>query len=196
MADVDRALAEGDTAGFLRVHTKTGTDEIVGATIVARHAGEMISEITTAMAAGIGMVIVVAADRAEALAAGLAEAGETVHRIGQEFQPQAPDPEPNHLVVYRDRDEEVGFMHINPVTARLLQLIDQDMNASGQDLLEIIAGTLTRRVHAATGRVRAAAGRPEGDVIRPQELCERLGQGEGKVGRDLQPADIVEVQSP
>jgi pyruvate/2-oxoglutarate dehydrogenase complex dihydrolipoamide dehydrogenase (E3) component len=55
MADVDRALAEGDTAGFLRVHTKTGTDEIVGATIVARHAGEMISEITTAMAAGIGL---------------------------------------------------------------------------------------------------------------------------------------------
>jgi pyruvate/2-oxoglutarate dehydrogenase complex dihydrolipoamide dehydrogenase (E3) component len=55
MHDVDRALAEGDTDGFLRVHTKKGSDEIVGATIVARHAGEMISEITTAMVAGLGL---------------------------------------------------------------------------------------------------------------------------------------------
>ena len=55
MDDVDRALAEGDTEGFLRVHTKRGSDDIVGATIVARHAGEMISEITTAMIAGLGL---------------------------------------------------------------------------------------------------------------------------------------------
>ncbi len=55
MDDVDRALAEGDTDGLLRVHTKKGSDEIVGATIVARHAGDMISEITTAMAAGLGL---------------------------------------------------------------------------------------------------------------------------------------------
>jgi pyruvate/2-oxoglutarate dehydrogenase complex dihydrolipoamide dehydrogenase (E3) component len=55
MNDVDRALAEGDGEGFLRVWTKAGTDEIVGATIVARHAGEMISEITTAMVTGLGL---------------------------------------------------------------------------------------------------------------------------------------------
>ena len=55
MADVDRAIAEGDEEGFLKVHTKKGTDTIVGATIVARHAGEMISEITTAMVAGLGL---------------------------------------------------------------------------------------------------------------------------------------------
>ncbi|MFV2073902.1 MAG: mercuric reductase, partial [Thermoanaerobaculales bacterium] len=55
MADVDRAIAEGDEEGFLKVHTKKGTDTILGATIVARHAGEMISEITTAMVAGLGL---------------------------------------------------------------------------------------------------------------------------------------------
>ena len=55
MADVDRAIAEGDEQGFLKVHCKKGTDTILGATIVARHAGEMISEITTAMEAGMGL---------------------------------------------------------------------------------------------------------------------------------------------
>ena len=55
MSDVDRAIVEGDEEGFLKVHCKRGTDSILGATIVARHAGEMISEITTAMAAGMGL---------------------------------------------------------------------------------------------------------------------------------------------
>ena len=47
-----RADLEG---GFVKIHVKQGTDKIVGATIVARHAGEMISEIGLAMRAGIGM---------------------------------------------------------------------------------------------------------------------------------------------
>ena len=55
LADNDRAIAEGDEEGFVKVHTKKGKDEIVGATIVARHAGEMISEISVAMAAGMGL---------------------------------------------------------------------------------------------------------------------------------------------
>ena len=55
MSDVDRAIAEGDEEGFFKVHCKQGTDTILGATIVARHAGEMISEITTAMVAGMGL---------------------------------------------------------------------------------------------------------------------------------------------
>jgi len=55
MSDVDRAIAEGNEEGFLKVHCKRGTDTILGATIVARHAGEMISEITTAMVAGMGL---------------------------------------------------------------------------------------------------------------------------------------------
>ena len=53
--DVDRALADGETAGFLKILHKRGSDEILGATIVARHGGEMISEITTAMIGGMGL---------------------------------------------------------------------------------------------------------------------------------------------
>jgi pyruvate/2-oxoglutarate dehydrogenase complex dihydrolipoamide dehydrogenase (E3) component len=55
MADVDRAIAEGEEDGFVKVHVKKGTDEIVGATIVARHAGDMISELTTAMIGKVGL---------------------------------------------------------------------------------------------------------------------------------------------
>jgi pyruvate/2-oxoglutarate dehydrogenase complex dihydrolipoamide dehydrogenase (E3) component len=55
MAEVDRAIAEGETEGFLKVFCRRGTDTIVGATIVARHAGEMVSEITTAMVGGMGL---------------------------------------------------------------------------------------------------------------------------------------------
>jgi pyruvate/2-oxoglutarate dehydrogenase complex dihydrolipoamide dehydrogenase (E3) component len=55
MADVDRAVTDGDTEGFLKVHCRKGTDTIIGATIVGSHAGDMISEITTAMVAGMGL---------------------------------------------------------------------------------------------------------------------------------------------
>ncbi len=55
MASVDRAILEGDTEGFLKVHCRKGKDEILGATLVGRHAGEQISEITVAMQAGAGL---------------------------------------------------------------------------------------------------------------------------------------------
>ena len=55
MSEVDRAIAEGETEGMVRIHLKKGTDKILGATIVARHAGEMISEISVAMAAKMGL---------------------------------------------------------------------------------------------------------------------------------------------
>ena len=53
--EVDRAILDGQEEGFARVHVKKGTDTIIGATIVAAHAGEMISEFTLAMKAGIGL---------------------------------------------------------------------------------------------------------------------------------------------
>jgi pyruvate/2-oxoglutarate dehydrogenase complex dihydrolipoamide dehydrogenase (E3) component len=55
MAEVDRAVLDGETEGFLKVQVKEGTDQIVGATLVAKHAGELISELTTAIAAGVGL---------------------------------------------------------------------------------------------------------------------------------------------
>lgn len=55
MQDVDRAVTDGETDGMVRIHVRKGTDRILGATVVARHAGEMISEISTAMQAGMGL---------------------------------------------------------------------------------------------------------------------------------------------
>jgi pyruvate/2-oxoglutarate dehydrogenase complex dihydrolipoamide dehydrogenase (E3) component len=51
--DVDRAMAEGRTRGFARVLVRAGSDRIVGATIVGARAGELVSELAVAMAAGL-----------------------------------------------------------------------------------------------------------------------------------------------
>ncbi|MGH7254390.1 MAG: mercuric reductase [Nitrospirales bacterium] len=53
--EVDRAILDGEDEGFARVHVKKGTDRILGATIVAAHAGDLISEITLAMKGGLGL---------------------------------------------------------------------------------------------------------------------------------------------
>jgi pyruvate/2-oxoglutarate dehydrogenase complex dihydrolipoamide dehydrogenase (E3) component len=53
--EVDRAIADGEEDGFVKIHVRRTTDRIVGATIVARHAGEMINELTLAIAAKKGM---------------------------------------------------------------------------------------------------------------------------------------------
>lgn len=55
LKDVDRALTEGDADGFVKILVATGTDRIVGATIVARHAGDLISEVSVAMAGDVGL---------------------------------------------------------------------------------------------------------------------------------------------
>ena len=54
-ADIDRAILAGETEGFVKVHTRKGIDRILGATIVAPHAGDLISEITLAMTHGLGL---------------------------------------------------------------------------------------------------------------------------------------------
>ena len=56
--EVDRAVLDGETDGFARLHVKKGTDTILGATIVAGHAGSLISEITVAMKAGAGLGLI------------------------------------------------------------------------------------------------------------------------------------------
>ncbi|HET9818732.1 MAG TPA: mercuric reductase [Rhodanobacteraceae bacterium] len=55
MHEVPRAVADNEQIGFVKIVVAGGTDRILGATIVARHAGEMISEVTLAMTAGIGL---------------------------------------------------------------------------------------------------------------------------------------------
>ncbi len=55
LSEVDRAILDGEAEGFVKILVKAGTDKILGATIVARHAGEMISEVSLAMVAGVGL---------------------------------------------------------------------------------------------------------------------------------------------
>ncbi|HVK81800.1 MAG TPA: FAD-dependent oxidoreductase, partial [Verrucomicrobiae bacterium] len=53
LSRVDRAVLDGETAGFAVVHCRRGTGKVVGATIVARHAGEMIGELSLLMTSGL-----------------------------------------------------------------------------------------------------------------------------------------------
>lgn len=54
LGEVDRAILDGEQEGFARIHIQKGTDKILGATIVAAHAGDLISEFSVAMKAGAG----------------------------------------------------------------------------------------------------------------------------------------------
>jgi pyruvate/2-oxoglutarate dehydrogenase complex dihydrolipoamide dehydrogenase (E3) component len=58
LADVDRAVLDGESEGFARIHLRKGTDKILGATIVARHAGEMITEFSLAITNGLGLAAI------------------------------------------------------------------------------------------------------------------------------------------
>ncbi len=55
MHQSDRAVTDSEESGFVKIHIRDGSDTILGATIVSRHAGDMINEITLAMVAGIGL---------------------------------------------------------------------------------------------------------------------------------------------
>ena len=55
LSDIDRACIDRQTDGFAKVHVRHGTDKILGATIVAAHAGEMINQITLAMVGNVGL---------------------------------------------------------------------------------------------------------------------------------------------
>ena len=62
-----------------------------------------------------------------------------VHKIGPDFLPDTPGENPTFLVVYRDTADDVGFLEINPVTKRLLELVAEDSGATGVELLHRIA---------------------------------------------------------
>lgn len=55
MTDVDRAITDGQEAGFVKIHVAEGSDKILGATIVASRASELINEMAVIMSTGIGM---------------------------------------------------------------------------------------------------------------------------------------------
>ncbi len=53
--DVDRAIVDGATNGFVKIHVRKGRDQILGATVVGHGAGDLISEISVAIQAGMGL---------------------------------------------------------------------------------------------------------------------------------------------
>jgi pyruvate/2-oxoglutarate dehydrogenase complex dihydrolipoamide dehydrogenase (E3) component len=93
MHDNDRAILEGETSGFLKVHLEGATDRILGATIVAPHAGDLISEMTLAITNGLG----------------LGAFAKTIH------------PYPTTAEAFRKAGDQWNRRKLTPLTRRLLQ---------------------------------------------------------------------------
>ncbi len=92
-ADVDRAILAGETEGYVKIHTRKGTDTIVGATIVAPQAGDLISEITLAMTHKLG----------------LRKIGSTIH------------PYPTHAEAIRKLGDQFNRTRLTPFIKTLFQ---------------------------------------------------------------------------
>ena len=65
-----------------------------------------------------------------------------VHQISPDFRPKQPAAQAVCIIVFRDADDDVQFTEINPVTARLLQQLEQNDGATGADVLNGIAKEL------------------------------------------------------
>lgn len=92
---VDRAALDGEEVGYLKVVLKAGSDRILGATLVARHAGDMISEITALMAAGKG----------------LATLAKTIH------------PYPTRAEIMKKAGDEYNRQKLTPTVKRIFQTL-------------------------------------------------------------------------
>ena len=65
-----------------------------------------------------------------------------VHQLSPDNQPDEPADSLTFLVVYRDLEDKVNFMEVNPVTARLLELIGESGDTSGDSLLRQVAADI------------------------------------------------------
>ena len=61
-----------------------------------------------------------------------------VHRIRPDYLPDIAPEQPAYLLVYRDRSDQVRFLELNPVAARLVELIQQESGRTGRELLQQI----------------------------------------------------------
>jgi hypothetical protein len=61
-----------------------------------------------------------------------------VHRISADFVPTEPGEQPTFLAICRKSNDDMDFMELNPVTARLLELIDSNDGKRGRELLELL----------------------------------------------------------
>jgi len=65
-----------------------------------------------------------------------------VHQISPDYLPDAPPEDPTYLLVYRRKDDEVGFLELNTVSARLIECMQANDDKTGLQLLEGIAEEL------------------------------------------------------
>jgi len=65
-----------------------------------------------------------------------------VQQISADFIPKAPSEQPIYLLIYRDKKDKVHFMELNPVTALLVQLLDEDNGLTTKQMLEVIVQQL------------------------------------------------------
>jgi hypothetical protein len=65
-----------------------------------------------------------------------------VHLIKPDYQPDEPPGEPTHILVYRNRSDEVKFMKLNDVSRLLLERMQEDLNATGLELLRQVAAAI------------------------------------------------------
>ena len=72
-----------------------------------------------------------------------------VHRISPEWQPTEPPAEPSFYIARRDRDDRVGYLHVNAVTLRLLERLQQEPGLTGFEQLQALARELPQLEHAA-----------------------------------------------
>jgi len=62
-----------------------------------------------------------------------------VHRLSPDFQPAEPPADPSFYIARRDRDDRVGFLHVNAVTLRLVERLQQAPGLTGAEQLEALA---------------------------------------------------------
>jgi hypothetical protein len=87
-----------------------------------------------------------------------------VHRLGPGFHPGEPPAEPSFYVARRDRHDQVRFLHVNAVTLRLVERLQQNPGLSGAEQLEELAGELQQLDPAVVRSAGAAALRELLDV--------------------------------
>ncbi|MBI2993292.1 MAG: putative DNA-binding domain-containing protein [Gammaproteobacteria bacterium] len=61
-----------------------------------------------------------------------------VHRIKPDFLPETAPDQPTYLVIYRDLEDQIGFLELNPVSARLVELMQQESGRTGRELMQQI----------------------------------------------------------
>ena len=66
-----------------------------------------------------------------------------VHRISEDFVPTEPGEQPTCLAICRKADDDMDFMELNPVMARLLEMIGENSSLSGRALLELLADEIS-----------------------------------------------------